>query len=100
MKPKWLSFEDQVRDIASLTYGRRCDPGRIAGADIDGIVDNDELSKTLIEITTNTTLEKVRSDIVKLTGVRGALSLGSHSGRNPSDFSRILASAFDSLDSL
>lgn len=75
MKPKWLSFEDQVRDIASLTYGRRCDPGRIAGADIDGIVENDELSKTLIEITTNTTLEKVRADIVKLTGVRGALSL-------------------------
>lgn len=27
-------------------------------------------------------------------------SLGSPSGRNPSDFSRILASAFDSLDSL
>ena len=25
--------------------------------------------------------------------------LGSHSGSNPSDFSRILASAFDSLDS-
>lgn len=27
-------------------------------------------------------------------------SLGSPSGSNPSDFSRILASAFDSLDSL
>jgi len=75
MKPKWLSFEDQVRDIASLTYGRRCDPGQIAGADIDGIVVNDDLSKTLIEITINTTLGKVRSDIVKLSGVRNALAL-------------------------
>ena len=28
------------------------------------------------------------------------LALGSHLGSNPSDFSRILASAFDSLDSL
>ena len=33
--------------------------------------------------------------------VRADISLlGSHSGSNPSDFSRILASAFDSLDSL
>jgi hypothetical protein len=30
----------------------------------------------------------------------GTLILGSPSGSNPSDFSRILASAFDSLDSL
>ena len=36
---------------------------------------------------------------VSESGFDGAL-LGSHLGSNPSDFSRILASAFDSLDSL
>jgi hypothetical protein len=73
MKPRWKTFEDQVREIASLIYARPCEPGRVAGNDIDGIIENDSATRTLIEITVNCTLEKVRSDINKLVLARNAL---------------------------
>ncbi len=73
MKPRWSRFEDQVRDIASLLYGRPCAPGRVAGNDIDGIVKLDDTQWVLIEITINFTLSKVRDDLGKLLIARGAL---------------------------
>ena len=73
MKPRWKNFEEQVREIASLIYARPCEPGRIAGNDIDGIVENDSFTRTLIEITVNCTLEKVRADINKLVLARNSL---------------------------
>lgn len=73
MKPRWAKFEDQVRDIASLLYGRPCAPGRVAGNDIDGIVRIDDTQWVLIEITTNFTLAKVREDLGKLLLARSSL---------------------------
>lgn len=73
MKPRWKSFEEQVRDIASHLYARPCEPDRIAGNDIDGVVSIDDTTKNLIEITVNCTLEKVRTDIAKLIIARSAL---------------------------
>ncbi|MES3048094.1 NACHT domain-containing protein [Sphingomonas faeni] len=73
MKPRWSKFEDQVREIASLLYGRPCAPGRVAGNDIDGIVQIDETQWVLIEITINFTLQKVRDDLGKLLLARSAL---------------------------
>jgi hypothetical protein len=73
MKPRWEKFEDQVREIASLIYARPCEPGRVAGNNIDGIIENDSSTRTLIEITVNCTLEKVRADINKLVLARNSL---------------------------
>jgi hypothetical protein len=73
MKPRWSRFEDQVRDIASLLYGRPCAPGRVAGNDIDGVITIDDTQMVLIEITVNFTLAKVRDDLNKLVLARSAL---------------------------
>lgn len=73
MKARWSKFEDQVRDIASMLYGRPCEPGRVAGNDIDGIVKIDDTQWVLIEITINFTLAKVRDDLGKLLLARSAL---------------------------
>lgn len=75
MKLRWQDFEDQVRDIATHVYGRLCKPGRLVGSDIDGIVDISKTDVVLIEITTDFTLGKVRSDINKLVNVRNGLFL-------------------------
>jgi hypothetical protein len=73
MRPRWKTVEEQVRDIASRLYGKPCEPGRIAGNDLDGIIDIAADQKALFEITVNTTLEKVRNDLNKLAIARTAL---------------------------
>ena len=73
MKKRWQKFEDQVREIATLIYGRPCQPKQIAGCDIDGFIELDEGQVVLFEITVNHTLRKVREDTTKLIQVRAAL---------------------------
>ncbi|HEV7409841.1 MAG TPA: NACHT domain-containing protein [Bradyrhizobium sp.] len=73
MQRRWQNFEEQVRDIAARIYARPCEPGRIAGNDIDGIIDVSEENKILLEITVNFSLEKVRADINKLILARSHL---------------------------
>lgn len=73
MKKRWQNFEEQVRDIASRIHAKACAPARIAGSDIDGVIELDNVTRLLIEITVNCTLEKVRSDLTKLVNVRNAL---------------------------
>lgn len=75
MKLRWQGFEDQVRDIASHVYGRPCGPRRLAGSDIDGVIDLTPTDLVLIEITVEHSLAKVRGDITKLVNVRNALFL-------------------------
>ncbi|HEY5710658.1 MAG TPA: NACHT domain-containing protein [Allosphingosinicella sp.] len=73
MKKRWQKFEEQVREIASLIHAKPCKPGKVAGTDIDGIIDLDPTTKLLIEITTNVTPDKVRGDLVRLENARNAL---------------------------
>ena len=75
MKLRWETFEDQVRDIAAHVYGRACSPRRLAGSNIDGVIDVDLDTLILLEITTDHTVAKVRGDVVKLSNVRNALYL-------------------------
>lgn len=75
MKLRWDNFEDQVRDIASHVYGRPCGPRRLAGNDLDGVIDLPRNDMVLIEITIEHNLNKVRKDITKLVNARTALFL-------------------------
>jgi hypothetical protein len=72
---RWKTFEDQARDVAGHVFGRPCHPRQIAGSDIDGVIDLAPNHLILIEATVNHTVEKVRTDLVKLTNVRNALML-------------------------
>lgn len=73
MQTKWNSFEDQVRDVASRIYGKPCQPGRLSGVDLDGIIDISKDNKILVEITTRSDLAKVREDVNRLVLARNYL---------------------------
>jgi len=73
MKKRWQDFEDQVRDIASRIYAKPCKPAHVGGSDVDGVILVDKANTLLIEITVNSTIEKVRGDLNKLVNVRNAL---------------------------
>lgn len=75
MKARWRKFEDQVRGIAGDIYGKPCEPKNLVGSDVDGYIEIDRHNVVLIEATINHTVDKVRTDIVKLTNVRNALFL-------------------------
>lgn len=74
MQPKWKTFEDQVRGIATLTFGKTCLPDRIAGVNFDGVVAMD-LETVVIEISKQNDLDKVRQGITRLTLARQTLSV-------------------------
>jgi len=73
MKLRWQNFEDQVRDVAAHVFGRPCAPRRIAGRDIDGVIDLPANQVVLIEATVDHTVGKNAADINKLVSVRNAL---------------------------
>ncbi|MDQ0251599.1 hypothetical protein J2W22_003687 [Sphingomonas kyeonggiensis] len=70
MKKEWTNFENQVRDIASVVFGRPCSKQHIAGVDLDGFIDLQDGSVVCIEITVRNDLKKVREDISKLNSVK------------------------------
>lgn len=73
VEPRWKTFEDQVRGIASLIFGQPCQPGRIAGVNFDGIIELGELETVAIEISVQETLDKIRQGIVRLQLARQSL---------------------------
>lgn len=73
MKLRWQKFEDQVRDVAAHVFGHQCTPRRLAGRDIDGVVDLPSNHIVLIESTVDHTVSKNAGDINKLVSVRSAL---------------------------
>lgn len=75
IEPRWKTFEEQVRGIAALIYGRPCAPGRIAGVNFDGVVEISELETAAIEISTQNDLDKVRQGITRLTLARQTLAV-------------------------
>ena len=74
IEAKWKTFEDQVRGIASLIFGRDCSPARIAGVNFDGVVNLNELELIAIEASIQFNLDKVRQGITRLTLARQTLS--------------------------
>lgn len=74
IEPKWKTFEEQVRGIAALIFGRPCTPNRIAGVNFDGVVEVSELETAVIEISVQNDLDKVRQGITRLTLARQTLA--------------------------
>lgn len=77
IEQRWKTFEEQVRGIAALIFGRPCNPGRIAGVNFDGVVEISELETAIIEISLQNDLDKVRQGITRLTLARQALAADS-----------------------
>ncbi len=77
MTATWKELENFVRSIAALRYGQPCNAEHVNGVDVDGVIHLGIDEKVLVEITENITLEKVRSDIIKISSVRmGYLATG------------------------
>lgn len=70
---KWASFEEQVRDIATHIFGKKCEQAQFAGVNFDGVIKMSADRWVVVESTTNHTLDKVRGDINRLTAARNAL---------------------------
>jgi len=70
MKREWTTFEDQVRDIASVIFGYPCKKSHIAGVDLDGFVDLQDGSVVCLEVTVRRDLGKIRDDISKLVTIK------------------------------
>jgi hypothetical protein len=74
VQPKWKTFDEKVRDIATLIFGHPCQPGRIAGVNFDGVIECGPLETVVIEISRQNDLDKVREGITRLTLARQTLS--------------------------
>ena len=72
---RWSNFEDQVRDIASSVFGKACHTENIAGVAFDGVIDEAEDRKIVVEISVRKDLNKVREGIVRITAAKNALWL-------------------------
>lgn len=68
----WATFEERVRGIASLIWQTTCEPRRIGGVNVDGVVAIDAEQLIYIEITEEKNLGKVREDIIKLLTAKNA----------------------------
>jgi hypothetical protein len=73
MKATWATFEEKVRDIAGLIWGRPAAPERIGGVAVDAVLRLDPRLTVLIEITEERTLGKVRDDVNKLVTAQNSL---------------------------
>lgn len=66
----WQNLEERVRTTATHIWSAPCTPGRIAGVNVDAVVDLALDAKIYIEVTENDKLNKVREDIVKIATAR------------------------------
>lgn len=70
---KWKNLEELVRAIATLTFGKECQKGVIAGVAFDGVIKISELETVVIEISERNDLDKVREGITRLNLARQTL---------------------------
>lgn len=75
MNTSWSTFEEKVRDIAGLIWGKRPLPENVGGVDVDAVIHLDPQLTVLIEITQERNLGKVREDVIKLTTAQNALQV-------------------------
>jgi hypothetical protein len=87
MKASWATFEEKVRGVAELIWGRPAQPEHIGGVDVDAVLHLDPQLTVLIEVTEERTLGKVRGDVTKLVTAQNALNA-----------KRIIARAYCVLD--
>ena len=73
MKASWATFEEKVRNVAQLIWGKTANPEHIGGVDVDAVLHLDPQLTVLIEITKERTLGKVREDVAKLVTAQNAL---------------------------
>ena len=73
MAKSWENLEAHVRTLASYLWDRESGPKRLAGVDIDCVLEVSRDRCVLIEITEERSLDKVRGDILKLVTARNAL---------------------------
>lgn len=73
MKKSWATFEEKVREISSLIWGRAPIPENVGGVDVDAVLHLDPQLSILVEITEERTLGKVRTDVNKLITAQNAL---------------------------
>ncbi|MCR4726501.1 MAG: hypothetical protein K5753_04705 [Clostridia bacterium] len=72
-KIKWQDVEEQVRKIASRIWGKPAFSKVIEGVQIDSYVEKNNDYYCLVEVSKNNTLDKIRTDISKLSSVGFAL---------------------------
>ena len=66
----WKSFEQRIRDVAALQYGKAGVKKNINGVDLDCVIELDGGRWIIVEISTRRNLEKVRTDVNRLVLVR------------------------------
>ena len=71
-KKSWVDFEARVREIAGYIWGHPCNPKRIGGVNVDGVVMLDPEIQCFVEMTEERSLNKVREDVVKLQTAKAA----------------------------
>ena len=69
----WQSYEQKIRDIASMRWSRNAVSETIAGIKCDCVLKISADNWVVVEITEENSLEKVRKDISKLCTVRNGL---------------------------
>lgn len=69
----WKEFETRIRDIASFRWNCNAAKETIAGVQCDCVLKLHSDEWIVVEVTTEYSLEKVRTDIAKLTTVRCSL---------------------------
>lgn len=67
---KWQDFERMVRRIAETKFGGTARPQDIAGVKCDCVIDLEDGSVVVIEITQEETIEKLRTDLSKFNVIR------------------------------
>ena len=69
----WKSLEQRIRDISALVFGKRGEKEEINGVNLDCVVKLDQGQWVIVEISKERTLEKVRTDVLRLVMVRRTL---------------------------
>lgn len=69
----WKKLEEHVRDIATVVWRKPANADRIDGVNFDAVIGLSEEEVVIIEITENSTLEKVRTDVAKIAPVKFSL---------------------------
>ena len=67
---RWQSLEQRIRDVASLQFGRKGVKEQVSGVNLDCVIKHSSSEWIIVEISKRKDLEKVRTDINRLTLVR------------------------------
>lgn len=66
----WKSLEQRIRDVSALQFGKAGVKENINGVDLDCVIKRDEGQWIIVEISKRKDLDKVRTDVNRLTLVR------------------------------